>query len=70
MHSLVLEEGRLSLEHLLAVAALELGLLVLPQVLPQVSRVRAALIAVRALVLLERGTGERFNTSIRTYAKG
>ena len=70
MHSLVLEERRLPLEHLLAVAALELGLLVLPQVLAQVSRVRAALIAVRALVLLQRGDGARFNTSFRTYAKG
>ena len=70
MHPLVLLERRLPLEHLLAEAALELGLLVLPQVLAQVGRVRAALVAVRALVLLERGAGARFNTSIRTHAKG
>ena len=52
MHPLVLEEGRLSLEHLLAVAALELGLLVLPQVLAKVRSVGAALLAVAALILL------------------
>ena len=68
MHPLVLLERRLSLEHLLAEAALELGLLVLPQVLAQVSSVGAPLLAVAALVLLrEEGRKARVRHSVSSY---
>ncbi len=54
MYPLVLLERRLPLEHLVTVAALEGGLLVLAEVLTQVGRVGAALLAELALVLLVR----------------
>ena len=67
MHPLVLLERRLALEHLLAEAALELGLLVLAQVLAQVGGVGAPLLAVAALVLLKGGDSTSFKSHIGTY---
>ena len=70
MHPLVLLERRLPLEHLLAEAALELGLLVLPQVLAQVGRVGATLLAVAALVLLREGGRRGLTHSVSRLVDG